>query len=553
MRSVICAGALTLVASSAVAQSARAPQFDAADVRVSAKSPQMFMRVNPPRNGRYEIKNATMLDLVRTAYGMTADRVVGGPNWLELDRFDIIAKVPDGADADASKAMLQALLADRFKLVARRDTKLVPAWFLAAGKEPRLKRADGTEQTGCRIADSAGTAAEGGIRLFRMEQDGRQTQINLGPGGVVSYACRNMTMTAFAGELQRMLGVQVGPDPVTEETGLTGAWNFDVRWSIGLIGLATHGEQISVADAIDKQLGLKLEQRPTPKPVIVVDTVSRTPTANAANLAELLPGLAAPQEFDVADVKVAGPPTPGQPPMISMQMQPGGRFTCRGCPMRLLLNQAFNSTNSERLAGVPAAIDSLRVDVLAKTSPDAVTGPGVDPEVMAPLLRNLLMTRFKMTYHEEARQVTAYSLTPDKPKLKKADPESRIFCRRGPAPVGSAPGSQMLTCQNATMALFAEQLAQSAPGLNWPVLDATGLEGGWDFSVTFSILPPGLNAGRGGPVGDARSALPSASDPSGGYTIFEAVDKQLGLKLKPEKRTEKVIVVDHMETTPTEN
>jgi uncharacterized protein (TIGR03435 family) len=54
-------------------------------------------------------------------------------------------------------------------------------------------------------------------------------------------------------------------------------------------------------------------------------------------------------------------------------------------------------------------------------------------------------------------------------------------------------------------------------------------------------------------VGDARSALPSASDPSGGYTIFEAVDKQLGLKLKPEKRTEKVIVVDHMETTPTEN
>ena len=70
MRSVIYAGALTLVASSAVGQSARAPQFDAADVHVSAKSPQMFMRVSPPRNGRYEIKNATMLDLVRTAYGM---------------------------------------------------------------------------------------------------------------------------------------------------------------------------------------------------------------------------------------------------------------------------------------------------------------------------------------------------------------------------------------------------------------------------------------------------------------------------------------------------
>ena len=554
MRSVICAGALTLVASSAVAQSASLPKFDAADVHVSAKSPQMFMRVIPPHSGRYEIKNATMLDLVRTAYGMPPDRVIGGPNWLELDRFDIVAKLPNATDADAQKAMLQSLLEDRFTLVARKEMKPLPTWYLTAGKQHRLKEADGSEQTGCRIADNSAAPAEGGIRLFRMEQDGRQTQINLGPGGVVSYSCRNMTMTAFAGELRRMLGVQVGPDPVVEETGLKGGWNFDVRWSAGFIGLATQGEQIPVTEAIDKQLGLKLEQRPTPKQVLVVERVSRTPTPNAANVAELLPTVAFPKEFDVADVKLAGPPAPGQPPMINMQVQPGGRFTCRGCPMRLLLNRAFNSTNNERLAGVPAAIDALRVDVIAKTSPDAVTGPGIDPELLAPLVRNLLETRFKMTYHEEDRQVTAYSLTSDKPKLKKADPESRIFCRRGQAPTGSPPGSQMLTCQNATMALFAEQLVQIYPGLNWPVLDATGIDGGWDFSLTFSTLPAALlNAGRGGPASDARSALPSVSDPSGSYTIFEAVEKQLGLKLKAEKRSEKVIVIDHMETTPTEN
>jgi uncharacterized protein (TIGR03435 family) len=93
--------------------------------------------------------------------------------------------------------------------------------------------------------------------------------------------------------------------------------------------------------------------------------------------------------------------------------------------------------------------------------------------------------------------------------------------------------------------------------LNWPVLDATGLEGGWDFSLTFSVFPAALlnAAGRGGPAGaDAQSgALPSAPDPSGGYTIFEAIEKQLGLRLKAEKRNEKVIVVDHLETTPTEN
>jgi uncharacterized protein (TIGR03435 family) len=365
-----------------------------------------------------------------------------------------------------------------------------------------------------------------------------------------------MTMTAFAAELRRMLGVQLGPEAVIDDTGLKGAWNFDVKWSIGLIGLANRGEQISVTDAVDKQLGLNLEQRPIPKQVLVIDSVSRTPTPNQANLAELLPTPPAPTEFEVADVKLAAPPGASQPPMITMQMQPGGRFTCRGCPMRLLLTRAFNSNNSERLAGIPAGIEPIRVDVIAKTSSDAQTGPGIDPAVIAPLLRNLLADRFKMTYHEEERQVTAYSLVSDKPKLKKADPDSRIFCRRGQAPPGSPPGSQMLTCQNATMAFFAEQLL-GTPTLNWPVLDATRLEGGWDFSLTFSMLPPGMlnAAGRGGPPGgDSPSgALPSASEPSGAYTVFEAIEKQLGLKLRAEKRSEKVIVIDHLEPMPTEN
>ncbi len=558
MQSFVYAGALTLLAGAVFAQSGTAPTFDIADVHVSAKSSLAFARVGPPRNGRYEIKNATMLDLVRIAYGVSAETIFGGPNWLELDRFDVIAKIPDGADADAQKAMLQSLLEERFKLVARRETKPVPTWVLSAGKQPRLKEADGTGETGCRIPDSQGGAPpEGGLRLFRMEPDGKQTQITLGPGGVVEYSCRNMTMAAFAAELRRMLGVQVGQEAVIDETGLKGAWNFDVKWSIGLIGLPNAGEQIPVADAIEKQLGLKLEQRPTPKSVLVVDSVSRTPTPNAANLAERLPTPPAPTEFEVADVKLAPPPGPGQPPMIQMQMQPGGRFTCRGCPMRMLLQRAFNSNNNEQLAGLPAAVESLRVDVIAKMSSDAVTGPGIDPDVMAPLVRNLLVTRFKLAYHEEQRPVTAYSLTAAKPKLKKADPASRIFCRRGRAPAGSPPGSQSLTCQNATMAFLAEQLSQGFPGLSWPVLDATDLEGTWDFTLTFSLLPPAFfNKAGGGaaPGADGQpGALPSASDPNGGYTIFEAVEKQLGLKLKAEKRNETVFVIDHLETTPTEN
>ena len=311
MQSFICAGALTLLAGAAFGQSGSAPKFDVADVRVSPKAPNTFMRTSPSRNGRYEIKNATMLDLVRTAYGFNPDTILGGPNWVELDRFDVIAKVAVGADPEAQKAMLQSLLEDRFKLVVRKETK------------PVLKEADGSEQTGCRIPDaSSGAPVEGGIRLFRMEPDGKQTQINLAPGGIVQYSCRNMTMAAFAAELRRMLGVQIGQEPVIDETGLKGAWNFDVKWSIGLIGLPNQGEQIPVADAIDKQLGLKLEQRPIPKQVLVVESVSRTPTPNPANVAELLPTPPAPKEFEVADVKLAAPPSPSQPPMRSACQSP---------------------------------------------------------------------------------------------------------------------------------------------------------------------------------------------------------------------------------------
>src|SRR5499427_1947321 len=142
MRSFVSAGILTLLATAVFAQSP--PKFDVADVHVSPKAPNTFMRTSPPRNGRYEIKNATMLDLVRTAYGFNPDTILGGPNWLELDRFDVIAKIAAGTDTDAQKAMLRSLLEDRFKLVARTETKPVPTWVLTAGKQPRLKEADGS-------------------------------------------------------------------------------------------------------------------------------------------------------------------------------------------------------------------------------------------------------------------------------------------------------------------------------------------------------------------------------------------------------------------------
>src|SRR5579862_6620119 len=135
-------------------QTAGAPlHFDAADVHVSPKSIVQFMRTGPPRNGRYEIKNATMLDLIRTAHSFDADKILGGPNWLELDRFDVIAKLPTDTTPDAQKQMLQSLLAERFKLVLHKDTRPMPAYSLVAGRKPQIKEADGAGESGCKAEE----------------------------------------------------------------------------------------------------------------------------------------------------------------------------------------------------------------------------------------------------------------------------------------------------------------------------------------------------------------------------------------------------------------
>ena len=552
MRCFLYAGLIALVASAIFGQSADAPKFEIADIHSRPLTANAFLRASPPRNGRYELKNASMLDLIRTAWDYTPDTIVGGPNWLELDRFDVIAKIPPDADTDAQKAMLRSLLEERFKLVVRKETKAVATWVLAAGKQPHLKEADGSGETGCKIG--TGEASSEGPRLTMMNQDGTATTITIGPGGTIQYNCRNMTMPAFAAGLGRMMGVQVGTEPVIDQTGLKGAWNFDVRWSMGLLAVLQQGDQIPATDAIEKQLGLKLEQRPVSKQVLVVESVNRTPTANPAGVAEALPDLT-PKEFEVAEVKLS-PPADGLPRGAPIRMMPGGRFVANGYPLRALIFMAFQiGANSDKITGLPSGIDSIRLDITAKVPAETATGPGLDPEILSPLLRSLLVDRFGLKYHEEERQMTAYSLVAAKPKMKKADSDSRIFCKRVPAPAGSPAGSQTLTCQNATMALLAQYLPQMYPALNWAVVDATGIEGGWDFSLTFNVLPPGMllnGAGRGGDAGP-QSVVPNAADPGGGYTIFEAIEKQLGLKLKAEKRPEQVIVIDHLEQKPSEN
>src|SRR5262245_33921981 len=124
-----------VLASSGFGQSPNpTPKFDAADVHVSPKSanPNVQSLGGFVRGGRYQFRNATMVDLIASAYNIEPERIVGGPSWLETDRFDILAKAPAAATNATAKLMLRALLTERFKLAFHNEDKPTNGFVMTA-------------------------------------------------------------------------------------------------------------------------------------------------------------------------------------------------------------------------------------------------------------------------------------------------------------------------------------------------------------------------------------------------------------------------------------
>jgi uncharacterized protein (TIGR03435 family) len=102
-----------------------------------------------------------------------------------------------------------------------------------------------------------------------------------------------------------------------------------------------------------------------------------------------------------------------------------------------------------------------------------------------------------------------------------------------------------------TMAQICDELQRVAAGYIYsPVLDATGIKGSWDFTLSFSSAD--VTQARAAGTGTA-STDGSASDPNGALTLPDAVSRQLGLKLEKQKRPAPVLVIDHIDDKPTEN
>ena len=512
---------LVLLSGVASAQTA-SPAFESADVHVSPRSTNPTMRGGALRGGRYEVRTATMVDLISAAYSMESNKVLGGPNWLDWDRFDVIAKAAQGTKQDDLNRMLQNLLADRFKLTVHKDTRPMPAFALSVGSgKHKLKEASGG-QPGCQGVPQ--NPAPGTI-----------------PYQVIS--CHGMTMSAVADVLRDIGDGTYLPDPVVDQTGLSGTWDFDLKWTARNRLAQAGSDGISLFDAVDKQLGLKLEPKKTPLPVLVIDSVNQTPTPNAADVAARIPP-APPTEFEVASIRPSAPDAQGQNGRLQ-----NGRVDVSNFTLKQLMMLAWDlGGNDDFIVGLPKSADSTHYDITAKV---LTSGPVDDREfdfdTIRLMLQRLLIERFGIKAHMEERPVSAYTMTATKQlKLQKADPENRTSCKSG---AGTSPMlNRMITCQNTSMAQLAVALQNMANGyIRAPIKDATGIDGYFDFSVSFSgvnLLP--------GRVFDPNAAT-GASDPNGSMPLPDALQKQLGLKLDLEKRALPVLVVDHVEDKPSDN
>jgi uncharacterized protein (TIGR03435 family) len=501
---------------SIIGQTAETQSFAAADVHASKLSPndddiEFFA------GGRFVARAATLLDLITAAYGVESEMVLGGPNWLADKRFDITAKAPPTTEESAMHVMLQNLLMDRFKLAIHKQEKSVASYVLTIGKR------------GSKLKESAEPGPP------NCDGDGGGTRD-------ITLKCQRMPIAGLAQQLRQNARAYID-HPVVDSTGLTGIYDYTLSWT-PKNQLKKPGDDAdkptgtSIFDAVDKQLGLKLELQQKPISAVVIDSVNEKPTDNAPGVTSMLPK--EPTEFEAADVRVSAPGT-----KVYINFAPGGRLDAKAITMKQLLNAAYGF-DEDMIVG-PKWLETERYDIVAKAPRD------VSQEAMANMVRAMLAERFKLKVHNEDRPVDVYALTVGKRglKMKESAGDVRANCK-----ISAGDGKRNYTCQNTTMAQLADRLRQLAPGyVNHPVVDKTELTGTYDFVLSWTPKQAFQGGGRNAdsPASPAAGSGPTASDPNGALTLTEAVDRQLGLRLEIQKHPMPVLVIDHAEQKPTEN
>jgi uncharacterized protein (TIGR03435 family) len=238
---------------------------------------------------RVDIRFMSLYQLIVRAYRVKPYQL-SGPNWMTSQKFDVVAKMPDGASKDQISEMLQILLAERFRLSLHRESKEHSVYALVVGKNGSKLKTSTAKANAFVTDDASGRALNTPYGEAHMGENG-VWQIREGPYGPIRMSMGQNVGTTQVDFLRiTMPGLAEALTPsvdrvVVDETGLKGIYQIQVDWSVpppsgstGEFPLSAPPPSLSF-QSIEKA-GLKLEMRRAPVEMIVVDNLEKTPTDN---------------------------------------------------------------------------------------------------------------------------------------------------------------------------------------------------------------------------------------------------------------------------------
>ncbi len=252
----------TAIFASAQPPSNTAREFEVGSIRPTAPGAR-GRGVEYAAGGRFTASGMSLSSLIQEAYGIRGFQISGGPDWVRSDLYTITAKAESDANKDQVRVMLQRLLADRFKLTLRRESKEVNVYALVVGKGgPKLKEVQ--------------------LKEVQLDEANSNRGVRFRGLGKIAGVMASTTQLAVMLSDIRMNGVSILDRPVLDRTGLTGVYDFTLEWSGEEQSSdrdAVNPSGSSIFTAVQEQLGLKLETQKAPVEFFIIDQVAK-PTEN---------------------------------------------------------------------------------------------------------------------------------------------------------------------------------------------------------------------------------------------------------------------------------
>lgn len=267
---------LALASSLVISSHAQAPApaavaaFEAASIKRNISGETRLRFETPP--GRLTAINVPLRFVIRQAYRVPEARIIGGPTWIDAERFDILATAPASANVDTAREMLRTLLKERFGLALHAELREVPVYVL------RLARRDATLGPQLRRSTTNCTGPGSTVVAGRVQCG---IMVSQGPGSG-SLRGGSATIDNFV----RLLGDFLDR-PLNDGTGLTGPFDLELQFTAerssmpgaqvpgGLATAASPNDIPSVFTALREQMGLKLDAEKGRADVWVIDAVSQ--------------------------------------------------------------------------------------------------------------------------------------------------------------------------------------------------------------------------------------------------------------------------------------